>query len=256
MTDVLTHRLARYWVARWARCQDRYADYRVERTEVICDILASAIPAGSEPAVVLDLGCGPGDLTALLAERLPGTRVIGVDRDPFLVALGRVAYPGLEFQVADVVGADAAEVVSRWGAPAAIVASAVLHYPPAAQLRALVGVCARALRPGGVFVDADHMPPRHPGLRDIVTALAAESPNPSSDTWEAWWRATRSEPAFNRLLAERDRMLAPHTGDNDLSLEDRIAVLNESGLSAGPVWQRGRSVLLAGIRDGACARIE
>lgn len=55
------------------------------------------LPAGTPD--VLDLGCGHGWLTALLAER--GARAVGVDGSAELVALARHAHPALAFEVAD-----------------------------------------------------------------------------------------------------------------------------------------------------------
>jgi ubiquinone/menaquinone biosynthesis C-methylase UbiE len=40
---------------------------------------------------LLDLGCGPGDITLRLARRLPGWRIDGVDGSPAMLALGRKA---------------------------------------------------------------------------------------------------------------------------------------------------------------------
>ena len=37
------------------------------------------------PGLVVDLGCGPGELTAALAERWPGAEVIGVDSSPEMI---------------------------------------------------------------------------------------------------------------------------------------------------------------------------
>jgi SAM-dependent methyltransferase len=52
---------------------------------------------------VLDLGCGPGDLTAELARR--GCRVLGVDLNEELLAVARArAIPGAEFRQADLRG--------------------------------------------------------------------------------------------------------------------------------------------------------
>ncbi|MEW6278180.1 MAG: methyltransferase domain-containing protein [Candidatus Eremiobacterota bacterium] len=46
---------------------------------------------------VVDLGCGTGELTARLAERLPGSTVVGVDSSPEMLAQAS-ARPGLSFR--------------------------------------------------------------------------------------------------------------------------------------------------------------
>ena len=48
---------------------------------------------------LLDVGCGPGSITADLADRVG--RVVGVDRSPEAVAAARADHPGIDFRVAD-----------------------------------------------------------------------------------------------------------------------------------------------------------
>jgi trans-aconitate 2-methyltransferase len=69
----------------------RYGRFALERARPFADLLAR-VGAGDahgrpdgvhlEPRTVVDLGCGPGDLTASLARRWPTARVIGVDSSP------------------------------------------------------------------------------------------------------------------------------------------------------------------------------
>lgn len=55
-----------------------------------------------EPDLIVDLGCGPGNLTALLAERWPRARVVGIDASPAMIEVARRDHPGVEWIVADV----------------------------------------------------------------------------------------------------------------------------------------------------------
>lgn len=58
----------------------RYADHR---SRPFFELIARIDAA--EPASVYDLGCGPGELTAALADRWPQARVVGVDNDPAML---------------------------------------------------------------------------------------------------------------------------------------------------------------------------
>ncbi|MFC7739880.1 class I SAM-dependent methyltransferase [Nocardiopsis composta] len=73
--------VAAEWVDRWDSQQEGYVPHREERFAVLADVVAAALADVAAP-VVVDLGCGPGSLTARLAERLPRASFIGVDADP------------------------------------------------------------------------------------------------------------------------------------------------------------------------------
>ena len=66
---------------------------------------------GGGPGFVADLGCGPGNLTAVLAARWPAARVLGVDSSPEMIEAARAepAEAGRQAQAA----AGAAAVGSR-----------------------------------------------------------------------------------------------------------------------------------------------
>ncbi len=91
---------------------------------------------------VLEVGCGAGDLAAVLAGR--ATRVDAVDRSAEMVALARARVPaGVRVTQADVL-----DLALPPGGYDAVVGSAVLHHLPLEEaLRAL----AAAVRPGGVL---------------------------------------------------------------------------------------------------------
>lgn len=76
---------------------ERYLTYADERGRPFLDLIARV---GAEaPRRVVDLGCGPGNLTALLAERWPGADVLGLDSSPEMIA--RAQAPGVRFEVGD-----------------------------------------------------------------------------------------------------------------------------------------------------------
>ena len=79
---------------------DRYLAYADERGRPFVDLLARV--DAEAPADVVDLGCGPGNLTRLLAERWPDARVRGLDSSPEMVERRAGATsPDVDFEVAD-----------------------------------------------------------------------------------------------------------------------------------------------------------
>lgn len=85
---------------------ERYLTFADERGRPFLDLLTRV--EASEPREVVDLGCGPGNLTALLAQRWPAARVRGVDSSPSMIERARSEQTGpsrgpaaLDFVVAD-----------------------------------------------------------------------------------------------------------------------------------------------------------
>jgi trans-aconitate 2-methyltransferase len=80
---------------------DRYLVYADERGRPFVDLLHRV--AAEDPRRVVDLGCGPGNLTVLLARRWPGADVLGVDSSPEMVARARAGgFEGVRFEHGDV----------------------------------------------------------------------------------------------------------------------------------------------------------
>src|SRR5260370_2981156 len=64
-----------------------YLRFGGERARPFFDLLARV---GAElPGYVADMGCGPGNLTALLAERSPAATECGVDNSPEMIHAAR-----------------------------------------------------------------------------------------------------------------------------------------------------------------------
>jgi len=91
---------------------------------------------------ILDLGCGPGQLTKKIAES--GAEVVGLDASPEMIGQARQNYPELRFVLQD---AASMQFENEFDA---VFSNAALHWmlDPAA----VVSAVARALRPDGRFV--------------------------------------------------------------------------------------------------------
>jgi trans-aconitate 2-methyltransferase len=69
----------------------QYLRFGGERARPFFDLLARV---GAElPSCVIDMGCGPGNLTVLLAERWPSAAVCGVDSSPQMIEAARKLIP-------------------------------------------------------------------------------------------------------------------------------------------------------------------
>lgn len=146
---------------------DQYHRFRDQRSVPFHDLLAliQRIPRGQ----AVDLGCGSGELTALLADSTGASDVLGVDSSAAMLAeAAALERSGLRFAYGD---------LAVWGDPDhpvdLIVANAALHWVPDHA-----GVLERwtdGLRPGGqlavqVPTNADH--PSH----QVAAAVAAQEP--------------------------------------------------------------------------------
>jgi trans-aconitate 2-methyltransferase len=59
---------------------EQYLKYSEDRSRPFIDLLARV--QKERVGVIVDLGCGPGNLTRTLIERWPSARVIGIDDSP------------------------------------------------------------------------------------------------------------------------------------------------------------------------------
>jgi trans-aconitate 2-methyltransferase len=143
----------------------QYERFRDERKRPFFELIARV--DASAPAQVVDLGCGTGDLTLVLAGRWPTARVTGVDSSEAMIdeASRRPAPPHVRFELAD---------LARW-APSApvevLVSNAALHWLP--DHPALLSRLSSMLAPSGVLafqVPANFEAPSH-RLIDEVRAL-------------------------------------------------------------------------------------
>jgi trans-aconitate 2-methyltransferase len=86
----------------------QYLKFANERTRPARELLGR-VPV-SAPHRVLDLGCGPGNSTALLLERWPEARLTGVDSSSEMLERARHDLPHLDWVQADAASFDPGEV--------------------------------------------------------------------------------------------------------------------------------------------------
>jgi trans-aconitate 2-methyltransferase len=218
---------------------DRYLQFADERLRPAQDLLAR-VPLAA-PARVADLGCGPGNVTALLAQRWPRAELIGIDASTAMLDRARRALPEARFEQAD---------IRHWTpakAPDLIFSNAALHWlddHPALFPRLL-----SLLAPGGVL--AVQMPgnfdaPSHRLIRELA----------ASPAWADRLAGARMGAVLD--MPDYHRFLAPHCAR--LSLWETIYWQPLSGPAPVLDWLRGTTLLpyLAALStdDQACLLAE
>jgi trans-aconitate 2-methyltransferase len=143
-----------------------YRRYEDERTRPAQELLAR-VPL-PEAAHAVDLGCGPGNSTELLANRFPTAKVVGTDNSEAMLASARERLPQARFELSD---------IATWApqdqAPDLIYANAALQWVP--DHEQLIPRLFAALAPGGVL--AIQMPDnREEPTHRLMRAVAAEAP--------------------------------------------------------------------------------
>ncbi len=150
----------------------QYLRFGGERARPFFDLIAQVDAA--RPRYVADLGCGPGNLTAALAERWPGATVTGVDNSPEMIARAEETVrepagpgaPNLSFELGD---------VRDWRPPRSpdvLTCNAVLQWVPGHQ--DLLPRWADLLAPGGWL--AFQLPGNFDQPSQLIIRELAESP--------------------------------------------------------------------------------
>jgi trans-aconitate 2-methyltransferase len=143
----------------WSAAQ--YLKFEDERTRPARELLAQ-VPL-SEARLAVDLGCGPGTSTALIAARFPEARVVGLDSDQDMLAAARKRLPGCEFVAAD---------ISTWQPERGtdlLYANAVFQWVP--DHREVLRRLFAALAPGGTLaiqVPDNLDEPSHALMREVA----------------------------------------------------------------------------------------
>jgi trans-aconitate methyltransferase len=161
---------------------------------------------------ILDLGCGPGQLTRAISES--GADVIGIDNSAKMIATARAHYPELKFEQADARSFTFPYLFD------AIFSNAALHWILDAE--SVVRCISRSLRPGGRFV-AEFGGKRNIGrIEDALRETLRRYGRGDEGAW--WYYPTIAEYA---ALLERHGLIVTFA-----TLQDRLTKLEdgEAGL--------------------------
>jgi trans-aconitate 2-methyltransferase len=141
----------------------QYTGFEAERTRPVRDLVNAIVTTGVQRAV--DLGCGPGNSTEVLAARFPSAEISGLDSSPDMIEAARERLPGLRFDLVDIGTWDTSDRFD------VILANAALQWVP--DHAALMPRLAGKLTEGGSL--AVQMPdnldePAHRLMREVAAA--------------------------------------------------------------------------------------
>ncbi|KAL1890547.1 hypothetical protein Sste5346_008217 [Sporothrix stenoceras] len=221
---------------------DQYLKFNDERTRAVHDLVHRVpLPGGrfplsdkkgDAPLRIIDLGCGPGNSTAVLAERFPGAQLSGVDSSPNMIAKAKATLPNIDFGLADL----------RTYAPEPganlLLANAVFQWLSLPERLPTILRLFETLPSGGVF--AYQMPDNkaertHQAIREVARH---EAPGTSaSDPWVATLSQLHDRDPIETPEQIYDALI-PHSASVDVW----HAVYNHV-LAGGPrdivEWMRG-----------------
>ncbi len=239
------------WISRWEAMQARYLPGRAERFAVMIAVIRATLPAVQR---IVDLGCGPGSLMRHVLEAFPQAQVTGIDLDPRLLLLGKA-------QLAEF--GDRAQLIlddlrePRWSAqvltPAdAVVSATALHWLAPDRLAALYDQVARVLRPGGIFLNADHVGSDFPPIQAMWgrqrEAARAQGATPADD-WTSFWQAYNARLGISAQAAPRGMQGGVEAG---LPLAWQFHSLKTSGFQAVDCfWRSDGDAVYGGVRSAA-----
>lgn len=198
-----------------------YLKFGAERTRPAADLLARA-PLEA-PQRIVDLGCGPGNSTALLRARYPGADIIGLDSSQAM--LDQAAASGLDARW--VLGD-----LDAWAPDAPvdlIYANAAFHW--SADIFALIGRLMDHLAPGGALAYQVPFNLDQPCYTEVRAAAALPR-----------WRAALAQAPDYKLGAPEDhaRALAPRAGHLDIWTSRYLHILE--GPDAAYRWSESTGV--------------
>lgn len=248
----------------WDRQQELYIGAREARFDALLSVVEwRSEVIGTEQLRVVDLCCGPAAIGQRLLQRFPDATYIGVDIDPVLLELARQVGAGFAPGRVDIVERDVSD--AGWldqvpvGQVDVVCSSTALHWLEGDDLDRALTHAWRALGPGGVLLNADHLGHSNaPSCTELAGWVAARDAASAAAggalSWHGWWEAARADAHLGPLCARRDEIFPPTEPAADLAdevaaarsstqrrplLADFVAASRRAGfVEVDTIWQR------------------
>jgi SAM-dependent methyltransferase len=179
-----------YWVKRWDQMQEHYLVKRTERLKTIINLIGETQHSVN---AVLDLGCGTGSLMVSVLENFPYAVSAGIDFDPAILWLAKARLKSYGNRVRLIL-TDLRNMTWLKSVPSpfdAVISATALHWFKPDELGVLYEQVAQILRPGGIFLNADHVGSDYPEIQRAwekhqLIMLAKEATSDGND-WNGFW---------------------------------------------------------------------
>jgi trans-aconitate 2-methyltransferase len=230
---------------------EQYERFREQRMLPFADLAALVRPQADMR--VIDLGCGTGELTALLAERFENARVVGIDSSPeMLERAAPRAGDRVRFQLQDIAEVD------DYDAYDLVFSHAALQWVP--DNRSLMARMLARMKPGSQLAVQVPKNEGHPSHASAIE-LAQEPPFAGLLGGFVRWSHTLPMEQYAELLHDhgfREQVCFEKIYGHELpSTEDVVEWVKGTGLNAylSRLDDSGKAAFLAAYRERLFAAI-
>ncbi|MUG94056.1 methyltransferase domain-containing protein [Scytonema sp. UIC 10036] len=174
----------------------QYQDSALTHTDSYLRVpLLSILSDKAKPgARILDLGCGNGSLSHILAQH--GYDVVGMEDSASGITIARQNFPDCQFIQASIYDSPKAELLNAFDIVIAVEVIEHLLYP-----RELVKLAQKCLKPGGHLIITT---PYHGYLKNLIVALLGKMDSHFSPLWDGGHIKFFSVKSLTHLLETED----------------------------------------------------
>ncbi|RIV41258.1 class I SAM-dependent methyltransferase [Micromonospora radicis] len=242
------------WQESWDRQQEAYLPDREQRFAAMLDAVDAI--RDTTPPRLLDLAGGTGTISLRALRRFPDAELTLLDLDPALLALAAASLGDR----ADIVTADLSRPDWSTALPHrrydAVLTATALHWLPAERLTDLYAELRDLLRPGGLLVNADHMP--DDGLPELTGRLlrragerrASRYAAGAALSWSQWWQQAEQDEALAPLVRQRHAIYPTgHSPEWNPPVSWHLEALSKAGFAeVGTLWRGGPDAAVVAVR--------